>query len=152
MEKAMDVGHVCQATVYNWKNDFLENGFRFSKSLVGKSIHEWILDNLIMDEQAKAWLRSKVGRRPKKGQAHFVVQDFQTCVNQTLLKDWKVQKWKGAKAAATNMAKGSNFLQVFESCALAWAYHLGLYYAGERNTTTLIGTITPTCLRIARNG
>ena len=113
MDNAVDVGRVCQATVYNRKNDFLENGFRFSESLVEKSIHEWLLDNPIMNEQAKAWLRSKVGRRPKKGQAHFVIRDFQTYLNQTFLKDWKVPKWKRAKAVATNIAKDSNFLQVF---------------------------------------
>ena len=76
MEKAMDYGRVSKATVYNRKKEFLQNGFRFSESLVGKSIHEWILDNPIMNEQAKAWLRSKAGRRPKKGQAHFVIRDF----------------------------------------------------------------------------
>ena len=39
VEKAMELGRVCKKTVYNWKNDFLQNGFRFSESLVGKSIH-----------------------------------------------------------------------------------------------------------------
>ena len=79
-------------TVYNWKNDFCANGFRFSESLVGESIKEWILDNPVMNEQAKAWLRSKVGRQTKRGETHFVIRDSQICLNQTLLKDWKVPK------------------------------------------------------------
>ena len=88
MDKAMEFGRVCENTVYNWKNNFFQNGFRFSECLVGKSIRAWILDNPIMNEQAKAWLRSKFGRRPKKGQAYFVIRDFQTYLNETLLKDW----------------------------------------------------------------
>ena len=129
---AMDFGRVCEKTVYNWKNYFCDNGFRFTESLIGKSIHEWILDNPIMNEQAKAWLQSKVGRRPKQGQAHFVVRDFQTYLSETLLKDWQVPKWKGATAAATNMVDDSDFLQVSESCALAWAHRLGLCYATRK--------------------
>ena len=85
-----------------------------------------------MNEQAKAWLRSKVGRRPKMGQAHFVIRDFQTYLNETMLKDWKVPKWKGARAAATNMTDHSEFLQVSEPCALAWAHRLGMCYSRRR--------------------
>ena len=97
-----------------------DNGFRFSESLVRKSIHEWILDNPIMNEQAKAWLQTKGRRRPKKGQAHFMIRDFQTyLLDQTLLKDWKVSKWKGARAAATNMTEESELLQVSGSCDVA---------------------------------
>ena len=73
------------------KMTFVIMGFAFlPESLVGKSVQEWILDNPVTNEQAKVWLRSKVGRRPKKGEAHFVIRDFQTYLNQTLLKDWKV--------------------------------------------------------------
>ena len=46
--------------------------------------------------------------------------------------DWKVSKWKGAKAAATNMAKDSDYLQVSKSCTLAFAHHLGLSYARRK--------------------
>ena len=56
VEIAMDAGCISRATVYIWKKDFCDNGFRFLESLVGKSIHESILDNPIMNEQAKAWL------------------------------------------------------------------------------------------------
>ena len=128
----MSCGRVAKQTVYNWKNDFCANGFRISESLVGKSVQEWILDNPVMNNQAKAWLRSKVGHQPKKAEAHFVIRDFQIYLDQTLLKDWKVPKWKGAKAAAMNMIEDSEFLQVSESCVLAWAHRLGLCYARRR--------------------
>ena len=73
------------------------------------------------------------GRLPLEERRNsFCDQEFQTYLNKTLLKDWQVPKWKGSRAAATHMAEDSDFLQISESCALAWAHRLGLCYARRK--------------------
>ena len=133
---------MAERTVYYWREDFNKNGHRFSESLIGKAVQSWILDNPAMKGQAKSWLRSKVGRRPKKGEAHFQIRDFQDYLNQVLLPEWKIPKWKGMKAA-TKITKTSEYLQVSESCALARAHSLGMCYSRKRKWYYVDGHDSP---------
>ena len=110
-DAATFVGQVSERTIFYWRKEFETNGHRFTESLLGKAVHKWIFENKIMAGQAKKWLKKNVGRKAKEGQAFFQIRDFQDYLNNVLLTQWQVPKWKGAKAA-TRMNTKSEFLQV----------------------------------------
>ena len=93
------VGRVCARTLRGWRDDFFENGCRFSESKKGKAVSSWILDNKIMADAAREWLKSNVGRKPKEGEAHFTIEKFQKYLNDDLLVTWEIPKWKGSRSA-----------------------------------------------------
>ena len=134
-EKAADAALVSTKTVYRWQKDFELNGNRFSESRQGKAMRDWILDNPAMQLEAKAWLRKQVRRKAKKNRGVFQIRDFQEYLNTTLLPRWKVAPWRGApKSSVKDFDGESDFLQITESTALAWAHRLGLSWARKTKT------------------
>ena len=90
---------VTPSTIRRWRKDFEGNGNRFTESLLGKSIHSWIMDDPTICRSAKRYLKRAVLRRATKKEAVFQIRDFQTFLNDTLLPRHGVKPWNGAPSS-----------------------------------------------------
>ena len=135
---AARAGRIEPRTLYRWRKDFEKNGSRFSESMAGKAIRDWVFDDKVLLKAAKAWLKKEVRRKPSAdgSKGMFRIVDFQTYLNDTLLPAFQIPPW-GFRTSATkdtvDDAETTNkYLRVSEGCALAWGHRLGLSFDAKR--------------------
>jgi len=137
---AARAGRIEPRTLYRWRKDFEKNGSRFSESMAGKAIRNWVFDDKVLLKAAKAWLKKEVRHKPSAdgtcSKGMFRIVDFQTYLNDTLLPAFQIPPW-GFRTSATkdtvDEAETTNkYLRVSEGCALAWGHRLGLSFDPKR--------------------
>ena len=90
---------VTPRTILRWRKEFEVNGNRFTESLLGKSIHSWIMDDPTICRSAKHYLKRSMLRRATKKEVVFQIRDFQTFLNDTLLPRHGIKPWNGAPSS-----------------------------------------------------